>query len=569
MVRQNKTIFGVSLLLSAAFAMGVASKPATALERDANQQGGPVIQTAEGPVRGLVNNGVYEFKGIPYATPPTGELRWRPPKPIAHWQEPLDATSFGNTCPQVTTLGVFASPASITEDCLYLNVFTTRLGSGGLPVFVWIHGGGNVDGESNDYDGSKLATGGPSGTPVVVVTLNYRLGLFGFLAHPALDSEGHLFGNYGIMDIQAVLRWVRRNAVAFGGNPNLVTLGGQSAGATDTGANMISPLSKGLFHRAIYESSPLSSLQPLSIWLTRGMNFATAAGCPGEDATAAACLRALSAPQILQLQGTANANGPYVTGPMVDGSVIPVTPITAWTTGQFNHMPVMGGNVQDEGNFGIGITEYFSGPPQVPITAEQYIANVIAAYSGPEYPGGPSYPSGTADLVLAKYPPGPDPQATYNLVTTYPGACRNRHIDVLWAQAGLPVYAYEFNDQNAPYYFPPMPSFTPLAAHTIDIQFLFPLWHGSLLGVPRASQSPALTPQESILSDQLVAAWTNFARTGNPNGTGNSPWSRFVNQEGVPEYLSENVPSLSTFTNAQFGVHHDCDFWDKIIVYQP
>jgi para-nitrobenzyl esterase len=127
------------------------------------------------------------------------------------------------------------------------------------------------------------------------------------VAHPAIDSEGHLFGNYGIMDIQAVLHWVRRNATAFGGNPNLVTLGGQSAGATDTGANMISPLSKGLFHRAIYESSPLSSLQPLSIGLTRGMNFAAAAGCPGSDATAAACLRALSAPQILQLQGTANA----------------------------------------------------------------------------------------------------------------------------------------------------------------------------------------------------------------------------------------------------------------------
>src|SRR5437868_7409282 len=184
--------------------------------------------------------------------------------------------------------------------------------------FVWIHGGGNVDGESNDYDGSKLATGGPSGTPVVVVTLNYRLGLFGCLAHPALDSEGHLSANYGIMDIRAVLHWVRRNAAAFGGNPNLVTLGGQSAGATDTGANMISPLSRGLFHRAIYESSPLSSLQPLSVGLTRGMNFAGAADYPGEDARAA-CLRALSPAQVLQLQGTANANGPYVTGPMVDG----------------------------------------------------------------------------------------------------------------------------------------------------------------------------------------------------------------------------------------------------------
>jgi para-nitrobenzyl esterase len=172
------------------------------------------------------------------------------------------------------------------------------------------------------------------------------------------------------------------------------------------------------------------------------------------------------------------------------------------------------------------------------------------------------------DLVLAKHPAGPDPQATYNLVTTYPGACRNRHIEALWAQAGLPVYAYEFNDRNAPYYFPPMPNFTPFAAHTIDIQFLFPLWHGSILGVPGASQSPVLTSQESILSDQLVAAWTKFARIGNPNGTGNSPWRRFVDQEGVPEYLSENVSSLSTFTNAQFGARYDCDFWDKIIVYQ-
>src|SRR5437763_10206600 len=401
-----------ALLLGSLLAAGVLSTSATAQEGD-ERADGPVVQTSEGPVRGFVRDGVYEFLGIPYAAPPVGALRWMPPQPVAHWREPLKATKFANTCAQVTELGVFAGPPNINEDCLYLNVFTTRLGGEerGNAVFVWIHGGGNVDGESNDYDGSKLATGGPSGTPVVVITLNYRLGLFGFLAHPALDSEGHLFANYGIMDIQAVLHWVRRNAARFGGNPNLVTLGGQSAGATDTGANMISPLSKGLFHRAIYESSPLSSLQPLSIGSNRGMNFAAATGCPGSDATAAACLRALSAPQILQLQETANANGPYVTGPMVDGAVVPLTPITAWTTGQFNHMPVMGGNVQDEGNFGIGNTEYFTGPPQTPITAAQYVANVTATYSGPEYPGGPNYPPGTADLVLAKYPPGPDPQA--------------------------------------------------------------------------------------------------------------------------------------------------------------
>ena len=564
-----------SVAVLAAMLLGVAGQ---AQAQHGSDKNGPVVQTSEGPVRGFVNNGVYHFLGIPYAAPPVGAWRWRPPQPPKTRKALLDATAYGNICPQATTLGVFAGPASVDEDCLYLNIFTTRLGSGighdrgANAVLVWIHGGGNVDGASNDYDGSKLASGGPTGSPTVVVTINYRLGLLGYLAHPALDNEGHLFGNYGIMDIQAALQWVQRNIDAFGGDPDRVALGGQSAGASNTGMNVISPLSAGLFNRAIFESSPTSSAQPLSLALTRGMNFATAAGCSGTSAATAACLRAVSVAQILQLQGTANANGPYVTGPMVDGMIVPITPITAWTTGQFNRMPIMGGNVQDEGTFGIGITEYFSGPPQVPITAAQYVTNVTNTYSGPEYPGGPNYPPGTAALVLAQYPPGADPQATFDLVGTHPGACRNRHIDHLWSQ-WVPVYEYEFNYQHAPYYFPPMPGFAPLAAHTIDIQFLFPGWHGGILGVNHTPQGSWTTGEisgpEITLSDELVAAWTNFAATGNPNWSGNAPWPRYADQEGVPEYLSENVPSLWTITNAEFSASHHCDFWDTIIVYQP
>ena len=530
---------------------------------------GPVVVTSNGPVRGVEKNGVYEFLGIPYATPPVGNLRWRPPQPAARWEGVRDATQFANTCAQVTELGVFAGPPNTNEDCLYLNVFTTQLGRGsrgsGNAVLVWIHGGGNVDGESSDYDGSKLATGGPLGVPTVVVTINYRLNLFGFLAHPALDAEGHPFGNYGILDQQAALRWVQRNIAAFGGDPTRVALGGQSAGAQDTGANQISPLARGLFNRAIYESSPLSSLPLLSVGLARGQAFANAAGCPGTDAAAAACLRALPAALILQLVGTPNVTGPFVTGPMVDGTIIPVTPITAWTTNQFTHMPILGGNVQDEANFGIGITQYFANP-QVPITEAQYIANVTATYSGPEYIGGPSYPPGTADAVLAQYPAGSNPQATFDLVGTHPGACRNRHVDALWTQAGVPVYEYEFNDQAAPYYFPPMNGFTPLAAHTIDIQFLFPNWHGGVLGYNHPQN---LTADEERLSDELVAAWTNFAATGNPNGTGNSPWPRYTTDPDAPAFLSENVPSLSTFSNSEWSARHNCAFWDSIIVYQP
>jgi para-nitrobenzyl esterase len=338
---------------------------------------GSVVATKEGPVRGRFANGVKAYLGIPYAAPPVGDLRWRPPMPPAQ-HGLIDATQFANTCPQVTELGAFAGPSSTTEDCLYLNVFTTGTGGPPKPVLVWIHGGGNVDGESNDYDGTALATGGPLGTPTVVVTVNYRMGLFGFLSESHLNAEGHPFANYGILDQQAALRWVRANIAAFGGDPNNVTLGGQSAGAINTAANVISPAAAGLFQRAIFQSSPIPNSYFLAeaSALTLGNNFATAAGCSD-----AACLRALSAERILQLQGTPNANGPFVFGgAIVDGTIVPVLPETAWTTGAYRHMPMLGGTTKDDGggNFGLGIAEYFSGPPQIAVTVDQYDANSAA-----------------------------------------------------------------------------------------------------------------------------------------------------------------------------------------------
>jgi len=642
-----------ALLLGAWVVAGMLSTAAIAdnNQDEEEQHNGSVVRTVEGPVRGIVKieastrTEVHEFLGIPYAAPPVGKLRWMPPEPVTHWREPLDATKFGHTCPQAEELGVFAGPASITENCLFLNVFTPQLGRGdrqskGLPVFVWIHGGGDVDGESNDYDASKLATGGPLGTPTVVVTMNYRLGLFGFFAHPAIDAEGHLFGNYAVLDQQAVLQWVQRNAAAFGGDPTRVLLGGQSAGASNTGDNQLSPLAKGLFNRALYESAPLSSITDISVYLPRGTAFSNAAasayGLPdctsGAPSVVAACLRSLTVPQILQLNQNANTasyNGTtFAQGPMVDGTIIPHEPIYAWTTGNFNHMPTMGGNVQDEANFGISNTEYFSGgfqggpAAQVPIDASHYAAIITASY-GPSVlecsnatGACPSYPATVATMVAAQYNPGTGlcsgltPQQCDDLLGTHPGVCRDRVVDALWAQyADNPVYEYEFNDQGAPWYYPKMPDpastsvpseaglLTPLAAHTIDIQFLFPGWHGGILGVQGASQSTGLSTAEETLSNELVAAWTYFAATGNPNPSGgNSPWPRFVDQSGapacqltvanaagagtttipyqcpqmgVPLFLSENVPALSTFTWSSFGAAHNCGFWDNILVYQP
>jgi para-nitrobenzyl esterase len=512
---------------------------------------GPVVKTDKGAVRGFEKNGVYTFLGIPYAAPPVGNLRWRPPAPAKKWDGTLDATEFGNPCPQVTELGPFAGPTSITEDCLYLNVFTTGRSHNKKPVIVWIHGGGNVSGATNDYDGSKLATGGPSGTPTVAVTINYRMGLYGFLSHPALNSEGHPWGNYGILDTQAALRWVQRNIEAFGGDPDNVTLGGQSAGAIDTTANLISPAAAGLFHRAITQSSPIANLwfTSAATALSRGNAFAAAAGCPGSGSSAAACLRALSSARVLQLQGTPNANGPFVNGPLVDGTIVSMPPETAWTTGAYHKMPILGGTTKDELTFGLAIGEYFS-QPQAALTPAAYNANNSAA-------------------VLAEYPLsnyGGNPTAAQNRVISDPFKCNG--IRVLEQQAStngsFGVYGYDFTYERAPFYFPRMPNpydatgfFQALAYHTADIQFVFPKWHGGHLGVnldPLSGLPRDLQGAELALSNQIVAAWTKFARYGNPNGSGNSPWPR------MPQLLKQDLTN-SVITAAQFKATYKCAFW--------
>jgi para-nitrobenzyl esterase len=561
-MKRSQTLSATCLLLAATAVPGVAAD----VESGHHNQRRPIVLTTDGPVRGFVREGVRTFLGIPYAAPPVGDLRWMPPEP----PEPhglLRATEFGNTCPQVTTLGAFAGPASTTEDCLYLNVFTTGL-KRPKPVIVWIHGGGNVTGETNDYDGSKLATGGPNGTPTVVVTLNYRMGLFGFLSQEDLNAEGHHWGNYGILDIQAALRWVQDNIEAFGGDPNNVTLGGQSAGASDTSANLISPLAEGLFHRAILQSSPTSSFLTTvagsgAAALQRGNDFAEAAGCSDAD-----CLRELSSARILQLQGTPNANGPYVTGPFVDGTVIPLQPEVAWSTGQYHKMPIMGGATREESTFGESIRQYFA-PGFATLTAEEYTARVNATYVAP------SYAAGAAEQVLAKYPPGSNPQRTYERSFTDPGKCRTLHVlKLLAASNPKPVWGWDFTYQNAPYYFPRMPNpenpsgnFMAKAAHTIDIQFLFPNWRGGNLGVnldqvtglPRELQGP-----EVSLSDQLVAAWTYFADEGDPNGPGAPKWPEFTERSSM--FLGQDIPAAIE-NEAEYRAFYQCDFWDPLLVY--
>src|SRR6266851_10391967 len=374
----GKTSSKTSLSFGLAVALGTlcASWPGVAAGPDqaAEKKPSPVVETKEGPVQGFIANGVTGFLGIPYAEPPVGNLRWQPPKDHAPWTNVRKATEFAPICALITTLGVFSGAPNNNEDCLYLNVFTPDLNpSARLPVIVWIHGGGNVAGETPGYDGSKLASQGKT----VVVTMEYRLNLMGFLAHPALDNEGHLFGNYGILDQQAVLKWVERNIARFGGDKDNVTVGGQSAGAVDTGLHLASPLAAGLFHRGICQSFCMGFTLPTKAAAeATGVAFAVAAGCgSGTGPDAAQCLRNLTAAQVEELAGTASTQGKFITARgLVDGQIIPDQPLTLFANGRFNHVPLMNGNTADETNFGLAITEYFSNTDnalRTPPTAEQ------------------------------------------------------------------------------------------------------------------------------------------------------------------------------------------------------
>jgi para-nitrobenzyl esterase len=538
--------------------LGLLSGPSGTRAADA-----PIVQTDKGPVRGIARTGLDEFRGIPYAKPPAGELRWRPPEEPTAWTGTRDATAFGSNCPQITEYGAFAGPANDNENCLFVNVFTPNLhGTTKLPVLVFVHGGGNINGESSDYDGAAMAVQGNA----VVVTLNYRLGLLGFFAHPALDAENHLFGNYGILDQQLALKWVQKNIGAFGGDKDNVTLSGQSAGSKNTIVNLVSPLAAGLFKRVILESL-FQEPTPLDYSELLGTRAGVAGGCPsGAGAEVAACLRNLSARQVMALQGTTSTRGANVQNFVADGQISPSEGIVAAIrAGHFHHVPVIGGTTEDEGNFMVGVTEYFSGPPRVAFTPKDYANLVEKTFSGNAGAGGapPVYPPGTAERVAKEFPVSKfeNPQLAMNaLVTSTVYACPLHHVlELLSSQ--VPVYYYEFRDRTAPYYFPDMPGFRPLAAHTTDLQFLFPGYHGGPDGAVRE-----LNKDQLKLSGEMIQLWTNFARNSDPNGDGPKIWSTFNTGADAP-ILAQDIPALTTINNAAFVAEHRCDFWDKILKY--
>jgi para-nitrobenzyl esterase len=493
--------------------------------RHHNSAGTLIVATTAGSLRGQAAGTMDEFLGIPYAAPPVGPLRWRAPQPAAHWNGVRPVTQFGPHCPQ---FGSRFGAGSMSENCLFLNVYTPADASrtaGALPVMVWIHGGDLTAGESDDYNPAGLVRDG-----AIVVTINYRLGALGFLAHPALATRpGGPSGDYGLMDQQAALGWVQRNIRPFGGDPRSVTVFGESAGGLSVLSQLASPAARGLFARAIIESGSYSPVQPsLAAAEASGEAFAAKAGCARQTA---ACLRRRPVQTILANQGAV--------GPDIDGAVLPRSIAAALASGDFNRVPVLNGTNHDEWRLFIAIFRPLTGP----VTAANY-QSMIASTA--------SVPPAEAAAVAARYPLSrfASPADALGAVGTDAiFACPALTIDEALSRY-TPTFAYEFADEHAPERFlPPISGFSYGATHGSEIQYLFQLGASPVLG--------AFTAQQQQLAAGMQRYWTSFARQGTTSTPGAPPWPPFLGGSQRMMSLVPPVPRVET----TFAAEHQCAFW--------
>ena len=478
-----------------------------------------VVVTSTGAVSGRLDAEIFSWLGIPYASPPVGSLRWRPPEPAACWPDVRPGIAYGAECPQQGSDGGVKGD----EDCLTLNVFAKQ-GARGLPVMVWIHGGGNTQGSGSElvYDGRELATR----QAVVVVTFNYRLGALGFLVHGALNAESDagVSGNYGILDQQAALRWVKANASAFGGDPSRVMIFGESAGGQDTMLQLVAPGAKGLFSAAIAESGGTYSTT-LAEAQSSMQSVVASVGC-GSVADPLSCLRSVSASS---LAAVSTAVGPLAMGlrytPVIDGVVIPDHPLTLIQQGKQHGVPVIIGTNADETSRMVANVS----------TDAEYQAAVRAQYG-----------TVRGNLVLAQYPSSrfSSPRVALIAVTTdATWTCPIRRFSrALAATQQAPVFRYFFTWRSSG------PAGAVIGStHGLEVPFVF-----------RTFSAVSFVPDAAALdlADTMESAWASFAATGAP--TTSLAWPRFPVGGDAALELGTPLASLTGVRTA------DCDFIDSL-----
>ncbi|RZS44886.1 para-nitrobenzyl esterase [Herbihabitans rhizosphaerae] len=517
---------------------------------EAEPTGGTVVLTDKGAVRGSDRAGYREFLGVPFAAPPVGHLRWRSPVPRAPWAGIRDATTPGSWCAQhASSTG---TPPSLDEDCLYLNVTVpdSAKPTRPKPVMVWLHGGGFIEGSGSEYDPRRMAVQGD----VVVVTVNYRLGVFGNFGHPDLPGSGA----FGLEDQQAALRWVRRNANAFGGDAGNVTLFGQSAGGQSVCAQLAAPGAAGLFHRAAVQSAfctkdiPANLIAPglpsvppwekLAAVTDRARRTAVELGC-ADPADAPACLRRLPAERLMPVF-TRFAGLSY------GGRTLPENPYEMLKTGRTHQVPVLSGATRDEVTYMQALNDLAGRP----LTAERYREYLRAAF-------------GThADAVAARYPlrDGEPPSRTWATVATDDGEPPSRTWVTVATDSGLacptfdrnrlsarhvPTYAFEFADRTAP---PSLP----------DVGYPYDAYHSAetfyLFDIRTGNAPPALNAEQRRLGDAMIASWTAFAHTGDPG------WPRVHPDK---PYTQSLAPGPGGIGPVDFATSHQCGFWSSTPVF--
>jgi len=492
--------FAIGVLALAALASGRPLIAQVAASSSGPAPAGEPVTTADGVVQGIaLPSGIHVFRGIPYAQPPLDELRWRPPQPVTPWTGVRPVGRFAAQCTQMRVFDdmVFRN-SGVSEDCLYLNVWTPAPSTTShLPVLVYFYGGGFVAGDGSEYryDGESLAKKG-----IVVVTMSYRLGVFGFLAHPELtaESENHASGNYALLDQVQALRWVQRNVAAFGGDPDGVTIGGESAGSFSVSALMASPLTKGLFRGAIGESGSL-----LGPWSPSSLAEGEDAGRTLGERVGAGSLAALRALPTMELLLAASRPGMPRAGVVVDGYFLPRSADEIFAAGEQAHVPLLVGWNSQESGYGALVGSQA-------LTHESYVAAVRRLYGA------------AAPDVLAAYPDSTDAMrlesATALASDRFMGLSTWKWAEMQRRTGQAPVYRY--------YYAHPRPRAVEStegegprpagAVHSAEIEYA--------LGNLATNRVYAWTDEDHRVSRVMQDYFANFIKTGNPNGDGLPEW---------------------------------------------